>query len=90
MHSSGREDMNVRMLGQGRPFYVELKNPSKITWTATDLDDLQSRIHEDAARPLKAEVLALQTKELPLENVVDRRRAATHQIWISDLHRVSP
>lgn len=25
--SSGREDMDVRMLGDGRPFVLELKNP---------------------------------------------------------------
>ncbi|MEM2637147.1 MAG: tRNA pseudouridine(54/55) synthase Pus10 [Candidatus Korarchaeota archaeon] len=29
MHAAGREDKNVRMLGTGRPFIVEIKNPRK-------------------------------------------------------------
>ena len=28
-HGSGREDIDVRMLGSGRPFVIELKNPRK-------------------------------------------------------------
>ena len=29
LHASGREDVDVRMLGNGRPFVMELKNPKK-------------------------------------------------------------
>ncbi|MEM0292390.1 MAG: tRNA pseudouridine(54/55) synthase Pus10 [Fervidicoccaceae archaeon] len=29
LHASGREDVDVRMLGYGRPFVVEIKNPRK-------------------------------------------------------------
>ncbi len=29
LHASGREDVDVRMLGTGRPFVMELKNPKK-------------------------------------------------------------
>ena len=29
LHGSGREDVDVRMLGQGRPFILEFSNPRK-------------------------------------------------------------
>ena len=29
LHGSGREDIDVRMLGRGRPFILEFKNPKK-------------------------------------------------------------
>ena len=29
LHSAGREDIDVRMLGRGRPFIIELVNPKK-------------------------------------------------------------
>ena len=29
-HSSGREDLNVRMLGNGRPFFLELVDPHRV------------------------------------------------------------
>jgi hypothetical protein len=29
-HSSGREDLNVRMLGDGRPFFIELCDPRRV------------------------------------------------------------
>jgi len=29
LHASGREDLDVRMLGTGRPFIIELKNCKK-------------------------------------------------------------
>ncbi|KAJ1977166.1 hypothetical protein H4R35_002410 [Dimargaris xerosporica] len=38
--ASGRKDMDVRMLGNGRPFYLELLNPKQAAVTAEALDDL--------------------------------------------------
>ena len=29
LHAAGREDIDVRMLGQGRPFVIEFVNPKK-------------------------------------------------------------
>lgn len=28
-HSGGREDLDVRMLGDGRPFVIEIENPKR-------------------------------------------------------------
>ncbi|CAG5120797.1 unnamed protein product [Candidula unifasciata] len=43
--SSGREDVDVRMLGIGRPFVVELINPHCVTFSRQDIADLQERIN---------------------------------------------
>ena len=37
--SSGREDIDVRMLGNGRPFAVEIKNPKKFLSLAPTISD---------------------------------------------------
>lgn len=39
--ASGREDLDVRMLGTGRPFVVEFINPRRINFTSKKLLELQ-------------------------------------------------
>jgi tRNA pseudouridine synthase 10 len=46
--SSGREDADVVMLGNGRPFYFELANPKTLDLTTDDIVNLQSQINEAA------------------------------------------
>ncbi len=43
--SSGREDVDVRMLGRGRPFIFECTNPRKIHFTRDELDHIQQKIN---------------------------------------------
>ncbi|XP_062506622.1 tRNA pseudouridine synthase Pus10-like isoform X2 [Corticium candelabrum] len=47
--SSGREDIDVRMLGQGRPFVVELINPHRSFVPLTDFEKLQQEINSDTS-----------------------------------------
>jgi len=42
-HGAGREDIDVRMLGSGRPFVLEIKEPKK---RQLDLDTLQKKVNE--------------------------------------------
>jgi len=42
MHATGRQDVDVRMLGTGRPFAIEIIRPRK---RATDLEILRERIN---------------------------------------------
>ncbi|UCD91941.1 MAG: tRNA pseudouridine(54/55) synthase Pus10 [Methanobacteriota archaeon] len=42
-HGAGREDVDVRMLGNGRPFVLQLSRPKKRT---TDFEKVQSKINE--------------------------------------------
>ncbi len=45
LHGLGREDIDVRMLGNGRPFVLEIKRPRRRTF---DLGDMERRINEYA------------------------------------------
>ncbi|XP_071503978.1 tRNA pseudouridine synthase Pus10-like [Diadema antillarum] len=44
--SSGREDVDVRTLGRGRPFLTEMLNPRKIVLSRDELKQLQEEINE--------------------------------------------
>jgi tRNA pseudouridine synthase 10 len=44
-HGMGREDIDVRCLGTGRPFILEIKNPKV---RETDLEELVSKVNENA------------------------------------------
>ncbi|NXJ03754.1 PUS10 synthase, partial [Odontophorus gujanensis] len=46
--SSGREDVDVRTLGNGRPFAVELVNPHRIHFTAEEIKRLQQTINNSS------------------------------------------
>ena len=67
LHGAGREDVDARMLGRGRPFVLEVKAPKRRT---VDLPEVTRRINEEARG--KVEVLDLMpaTAEL-VERVKD-------------------
>jgi len=58
-HGCGREDIDVRMLGNGRPFVLEIKNP-KIR--SLDLDWLEEEINEHAEGKIKVNNLHFSSK----------------------------
>ncbi len=49
-HAAGREDINARMLGHGRPFVIEVKKPKK---RFIDLHDLAETINKQAQGKVK-------------------------------------
>jgi len=59
-HGAGREDIDVKMLGPGRPFVIEIKEP-KIR--KVDLKDLQTKINQCAAGKVEISPLKLVGKE---------------------------
>uniref|UniRef100_A0A8D2Q2E6 tRNA pseudouridine synthase Pus10 n=1 Tax=Zosterops lateralis melanops TaxID=1220523 RepID=A0A8D2Q2E6_ZOSLA len=46
--SSGREDVDVRTLGNGRPFAIELVNPHRIHFTTEEMRRLQQAINDSS------------------------------------------
>ncbi|XP_077189104.1 tRNA pseudouridine synthase Pus10 isoform X2 [Paroedura picta] len=46
--SSGREDVDVRTLGNGRPFAMELVNPRRVHMTAEEMKALQQTINSSS------------------------------------------
>jgi len=59
-HAAGREDRDVRMLGQGRPFIIEVKKPKK---RDIDLKELKEIINEYAKGKVEVLKLRLADKE---------------------------
>ncbi|RKP37613.1 hypothetical protein BJ085DRAFT_40344 [Dimargaris cristalligena] len=44
--SSGREDVDVRMLGSGRPFYIEILNPKVTSLSADTIQNIQDEVNQ--------------------------------------------
>ncbi|KAI8362539.1 hypothetical protein B0O80DRAFT_493515 [Mortierella sp. GBAus27b] len=55
--TAGREDANVRMLGNGRPFYIELISPRTPSLAPEALQELETKIND--AMPDKVQVRGL-------------------------------
>ena len=81
--SSGREDVDVRMLGSGRPFLLELLNPKKMLVTAEELARLQESINSStsdvAVRGLA--VVSKETASLLKEGEEDKQKRYSALIW---------
>jgi len=60
LHAAGREDVDVRMLGSGRPFIAEVKNP-KIR--KSDLDSLLSEVNNNAEGKIEVTDLKYSSRE---------------------------
>jgi len=58
-HGAGREDIDVKMLGEGRPFIIELKNPKKRT---LNLNRIQKIVNKINKRKVKISELRYSTK----------------------------
>jgi len=59
-HGAGREDIDVRMLGTGRPFILELKNPKIRT---LDLKKIQIKVNKSNKKKIKVSNLEYSNKE---------------------------
>jgi len=59
-HGAGREDIDARMLGRGRPFIIEIKKPKK---RFVDLKNLAQTVNERAKGKVEVSNLRLATKD---------------------------
>ncbi|XP_067900973.1 putative tRNA pseudouridine synthase Pus10 [Heterodontus francisci] len=60
--SSGREDVDVRALGNGRPFAIELLNPHRTSFLQRDLKELQQKINNSTDK-IQVRDLQIVTRE---------------------------
>jgi tRNA pseudouridine synthase 10 len=58
LHGAGREDIDARMLGEGRPFVLEIRKPKRRHW---DPEEMEGRVNQLAAG--KVEVSDLRDSE---------------------------
>lgn len=60
--SAGREDVDVLMLGDGRPFIVELTNPRRVNFTQEEMTSIQTRAN-DATKDIRVTDLQIVLRE---------------------------
>jgi tRNA pseudouridine synthase 10 len=74
-HASGREDSDVRMLGNGRPFYVKIEDSKKCALSAEALLELQTAINDSTQ--------LVQVQQLHMASISEcdklKQGAETHQ-----------
>ncbi|MHA1194614.1 MAG: tRNA pseudouridine(54/55) synthase Pus10 [Promethearchaeota archaeon] len=59
-HGAGREDMDVRMLGNGRPFILELKNPKV---RKIDLKQIEKKVNKKLKKKIQIHGLRFSNKK---------------------------
>ena len=64
LHGSGREDIDARMLGSGRPFVIEIKEPRR---RKLDLQILEQKVKEENKGKLEVTGLQYVDKEVVAE-----------------------
>ena len=85
--SSGREDCDVRMLGNGRPFLVELLNPKNIELNLKEIELLQSQINSSSDL-VEVKQLEVMTKAAAIslkEGEMEKRKEYRALVWTPEV-----
>ncbi|EPS65074.1 hypothetical protein M569_09705, partial [Genlisea aurea] len=84
-HAAGREDIDVRMLGSGRPFLVEIQNPRKLPSDLL-LKEMEERIHNLETKFVGVKHLKFLGShgwELMREGEAEKQKQYCALVWIS-------
>ena len=84
-HGAGREDVDALMLGTGRPFVIEVKEPRT---RAVDMDDLEARVNEYADGRAEVEGLRAATYDM-VERVKELEASKTYRAEVAFTEPVS-
>ncbi|KAG8065752.1 hypothetical protein GUJ93_ZPchr0004g40024 [Zizania palustris] len=96
-HAAGREDIDVRMLGSGRPFLVEVLNVRSIP-SATEVQQIADKINSSEKKHVRIRNLKLVGSEIwtmMREGEAEKQKQYTALIWTSrpltdnELHNIS-
>ncbi|CAL5069372.1 unnamed protein product [Urochloa decumbens] len=96
-HAAGREDIDVRMLGSGRPFLVEALNVRSIP-SEIEVQQIEDRINSSEKKYVRVRNLKLVGNEIwtmMREGEAEKQKQYTALIWTSrelaenDLHNIS-
>jgi tRNA pseudouridine synthase 10 len=77
-HGAGREDVDARMLGTGRPFVIEVKKPRR---RAIDAEELEAEIEDFAGGRVAVEGLGRATHEM-VERVKELDASKTYRMTV--------
>ncbi|MFP4530879.1 MAG: tRNA pseudouridine(54/55) synthase Pus10 [Halodesulfurarchaeum sp.] len=78
-HGAGREDIDAKMLGTGRPFVIEVEAPRE---RFPDVDALEERVNDFAAGKVEVEGLRLATYE-SVERVKELPASKTYRAQVA-------
>ncbi|XP_004292924.1 PREDICTED: putative tRNA pseudouridine synthase Pus10 [Fragaria vesca subsp. vesca] len=84
-HAAGREDIDVRMLGSGRPFLVEVQNARYVP-SQESVKDLQAKINNLQNKLVGVKNLKLvgsQSWDLMREGEAEKQKQYTALVWTS-------
>eukprot|EP00268_Persea_americana_P016037 TRINITY_DN17607_c0_g1_i2.p1 TRINITY_DN17607_c0_g1~~TRINITY_DN17607_c0_g1_i2.p1 ORF type:complete len:536 (-),score=90.23 TRINITY_DN17607_c0_g1_i2:410-2017(-) len=84
-HAAGREDIDVRMLGSGRPFLVEIQNARHIP-TSADIEEIVDKINNSKDKFVTVRNLNLvgsQAWTLMREGEAEKQKQYAALVWIS-------
>ncbi|KAF8026272.1 hypothetical protein BT93_F2931 [Corymbia citriodora subsp. variegata] len=84
-HAAGREDIDVRMLGSGRPFLVEIQNPRHIPSDVL-VKDIEEKINSSRDKLVRVKNLKLvgsQGWTLMREGEAEKQKEYAALVWIS-------
>jgi len=77
LHGMGREDIDAKMLGNGRPFVIEIKEPVK---RKVELDELEERVNESD----KVQVQSLEfTEKEKVVELKQERAKKTYRVKVA-------
>ncbi|XP_071359738.1 tRNA pseudouridine synthase Pus10 [Trachinotus anak] len=81
--SSGREDVDVRTLGNGRPFAMELLNPHKSRFSRVEMKQLQETINKssDKIRVRDLQIVSREAMSRMKEGEEEKTKSYTALIW---------
>ncbi len=77
-HGMGREDIDARMLGNGRPFVLEIKEPKK---RYIDLKEMEKRVNEFARGKVEVMGLRASSKE-EIRKIKASRAEKTYVVYV--------
>ncbi|XP_014768473.1 tRNA pseudouridine synthase Pus10 [Octopus bimaculoides] len=81
--ASGREDVDVKMLGNGRPFVIELINSKRSNFTAEDFVEMKNKINESTKSIFVRDLQAVSREEIGnlKEGEIDKTKSYSALCW---------
>ncbi|ELP86928.1 coiled-coil domain containing protein, putative, partial [Entamoeba invadens IP1] len=84
--ASGREDVDVRMLGNGRPFVMELHNPRKVALSEEEYIQMQKEINQSpAVQVMHLQLVSNKDTEIIKNGERSKRKKYLAFIWAEQM-----
>lgn len=84
-HAAGREDIDVRMLGSGRPFVLQCENPQKVYFSKEELKQIQEEVNKSTDAVQISNLRRITRKEFEsfVHGQTSKRKSYRCVVWVS-------